>query len=111
MKCWVQYDPGPPAPTTLPKVALTIDELGAGPLDLLAMSATADTPQLSELEQRILYHAYQAGHLPPGARAPQVRFDGALDRAKNISVPDLMTIADIASLRPWTSSGSLRAGI
>jgi PKD domain len=92
VKCWVQYDPGPPAPATLPEVALTLDELGAGPLDLLAMSATADTPQLSELEQRILYLAYQVGHLPPGARAPQVRFDGPLDRAKDISVPDLMTV-------------------
>jgi hypothetical protein len=90
VKAWVQYDPGPPEPPTPPAVEVTLADLGVGPLDLLAMSTTADTAQTSELEQRVLYQAYRANLLPPGAGTPQVTFNGVLNRTQEASVPDLL---------------------
>jgi hypothetical protein len=86
VKCWVQSGSGSSAQT----LEISLDQIGAGSLDLLAMAGSADKAQLSELEQRVLYQA--SGQLTPGAPTPQVQFSGALDRSNDITVPDLLVL-------------------
>lgn len=76
VRCQVQYQDAGGNPQS---VTIALSDLNAGPLDLLAMSTTAQTPQKSELENRILYFAalsagateaqivYAATGLPPGS--------------------------------------------
>jgi hypothetical protein len=77
VRCQVQYQSGGATQTT----TVSLRDLNVGPLDVLAMSDSAEVPQKSELESRIVYAAappasaqnlqiiFQTGTLPPGSLA------------------------------------------
>lgn len=72
------------------RISVQLDQLGISPLDLLAMSATADTPQAGELELRIVLSA----GLPGGASNPKADFElNQPADAGFISYPDTLFAA------------------
>jgi hypothetical protein len=80
---------------------IALQDLSIGPLDLLAMSDAAETPQRSEIESRIVF----AAHLPAGAQDAQIVFDTAGLPAGSLGFPDVLFIAQtlramIGSARP-----------
>jgi hypothetical protein len=80
---------------------VALRDLSIGPLDLLAMSDAAETPQRSEIESRILF----AAHLPAGAQDAQIVFDTAGLPAGSLGFADVLFIAQtlralIGSARP-----------
>lgn len=77
--------------------SITLRDLNIGPLDCLAISGSAEVPQQSELESRILL----AG-APAGANSPQIDYTAA---AGTIAFPDFFFLA--ASLQSLI--GSARA--
>lgn len=83
------------------RVPVTLAQLDIGPLDLLAMSQTADLAQAGELEQRILLAA-----VPAGASRGRIDFQlAAADDAGFVSFPDVLfaarTLRDlVGSARP-----------
>ena len=66
VRCLVQYQNGGANQTA----TVSLRDLNVGPLDLLAMSDSAEVPQRSELESRILYDAA----VPAGAQNVQIVF-------------------------------------
>jgi len=83
VECSVNYTSGG-APVIK---AVKLTDLGAGPLDVLAMANASAQPGHSELEQRILY----AADLPAGTSDAAIVFASGV--AANISFPDLLTTA------------------
>jgi hypothetical protein len=86
VRCQVQYKDsgGNPQSTT---VALL--DLKVGPLDFLALSDAAETPQRSELENRILF----AAPLPAGATELSIVFDAAGLPSGSLLFPDVLYLA------------------
>jgi hypothetical protein len=70
-------------------VTVTLSDLGAGPLDLLALASASTQPQSSELESRIIYAA------SPPADATGITISYALTGQPpgSIGFPDLLTAA------------------
>ena len=83
VNCHVQHTSGGTATST----PVSLRDLGAGPLDVLAMAMAGDQPGDSELEQRILY----AADLPAGTADPTIVF--ANPPAGSVSFLDLLTEA------------------
>jgi hypothetical protein len=76
---------------TLP-VAVTLDELGVTPLDVLALADAATTPQESELEQRVRYVAL--GKLPAQTTAVEIVFARQAGwAADELGFPELLAVA------------------
>ncbi len=83
--CSVTYDLAGTAHTS----AVHLSDLDMGPLDCLSMADSADVPQQSELEARILQFA-----VPTTATSPQIDYTAP---ANNIAFPDFFFL--IASLQ------------
>lgn len=83
--CTVQYDQGSAAQTSI----VHLSDLDIGPLDCLSMADSAEVPQQSELEARILHFA-----VPPTATSPQIDYTVP---AGNIAFPDFFFL--VASLQ------------
>jgi hypothetical protein len=100
VRCQVRYrDTGGSPHTTMVSLA----DLQIGPLDLLAMSDAAQTPQRSEIDRRILY----AAALPAGAEQVQIVFDTSGLPAGSIAFPDALYLAQtlrtlVGAARPLT---------
>jgi hypothetical protein len=82
--CTVQYDLGGTTHTT----TVRLSDLDIGPLDCLAMADSAEVPQQSELEARILQFA-----APSGATSPQIDYTAD----SSLAFPDFFFL--IASLQ------------
>lgn len=98
VRCQVTYEDSGGNPGSL---VLPLSGLQIGPLDLLALSNTGQTPQRSELENRIIY----AAPVPAGAQQLQIVFDTTGLPAGSIGFPDALYLAQ--TLR--TFMGSCRA--
>jgi hypothetical protein len=75
---------GPPS-----SAIVTLRDLDVGPLDLLALADAGSTPQRSELEERIRYHAA----LAPADEAISITYDPASLPAGSITFPDALVAA------------------
>jgi hypothetical protein len=98
VRCRVTYED---AQGHAQSATVALRDLSIGPLDLLAMSDAAETPQRSEMESRILF----AAKLPAGARQEQIVFDADGLPAGSLLFPDVLFIAQtlrtcIGSSRP-----------
>ena len=79
----VTYTDGSAAPVT---AIVRLSDLGAGPLDVLAMSRIDTQAQRSELDARLIYHA-----VPAGATDVQVSYPAAT--VPGVGVADLLSVA------------------
>jgi hypothetical protein len=70
-------------------VPIQLSTLGVGPLDCIAMSDTADIPQRSEVEQRVLF----AAAIPPGADGALINYHPAGAPPGSIAFPDFFFLA------------------
>jgi hypothetical protein len=86
VRCQVQYQDSGGNPQS---TVVALSDLKVGPLDLIAMSDAAQTPQRSELENRILYLA----SLPAGAQNAQIVFDAAGLPPGSLLFPDVLYLA------------------
>jgi hypothetical protein len=82
VRCRVGWTAGAAAQS----VTVSLADLGAGPLDVIAMADAADRPQKSELESRILYKAAP----PTGATALTITYDTAGLPPGSLRFPDVM---------------------
>ncbi|GGA41855.1 hypothetical protein [Dyella nitratireducens] len=98
VRCQVTYKDSGGNPGSL---VLALSDLKVGPLDVLALSNAAQTPQRSELENRIIY----AAPVPAGAQQLQIVFDTTGLPAGSTGFPDVLYLAQ--TLR--TFIGSCRA--
>ena len=98
VRCQVQYQDAGGNPQTM---VVALSDLKIGPLDFLAMSDAAETPQRSELENRILF----AAPLPAGAENAKIVFDAAGLPEGSLLFPDVLYVAQ--TLRKFI--GSCRA--
>ncbi len=86
VRCQVTYlDSTGAAHTT----TVSLADLKVGPLDLLAMSNAPQTPERSEIENRVLY----AAALPAGAQQPQIVFAAASLAPGSLLFPDVRYLA------------------
>jgi hypothetical protein len=85
VRCQVKYQDvsGPQTKT------IALADLDVGPLDVLALADAAETPQSSELEQRIVY----AATLPATAKNPQIAFQSSMLPAGSLLFPDVLYLA------------------
>ena len=67
---------------------VTLGDLGAGPLDLLALASASTQPQSSELESRIIHAAAP----PAGASGITISYSLAGQPPGSIGFPDLLTV-------------------
>jgi PKD repeat protein len=81
--CTVSYTSG----GNTASATITLEDLGAGPLDVLALANAGPDPAYSELAQRILYQA----DLPAGTTDAAIAF--AAPGAGAVSFPDVVTAA------------------
>ena len=95
VRCQVQYQNGGVAQTN----SVSLRDLNVGPLDVLAMSDSAEVPQKSELESRIVY----AGAVPPSAQNLQIIFQTSSLPAGSLAFPDVLYVAQ--KLRTLLGSG------
>jgi hypothetical protein len=85
VRCQVQYQNGGAHQTA----TVSLRDLNVGPLDLLAMSDSAEVPQKSELENRILYDAA----VPAGAQNVQIVFQITGLPPGSLAFPDVLYLA------------------
>jgi hypothetical protein len=86
VRCTVSYTaPG----GVVTYAAITLAQLAIGPLDFLALSETLQTPQRSELEERIRY----AAALAPAIDDITIAFDRAGLPADTVTFPEALTVA------------------
>jgi hypothetical protein len=85
VRCQVQYQNGGANQTA----TVSLRDLNVGPLDLLAMSDSAEVPQKSELENRILYDAA----VPAGAQNVQIVFQTTGLPPGSPAFPDVLYLA------------------
>jgi len=98
VRCQVQYqDSGSNAQTA----TIALSALEVGPLDLLYLSSAGQSPQRSELENRILY----AAALPAGSQNVQIVYQAGGLPAGSLLFPDVLYVAQ--TLR--TMIGATRA--
>ena len=95
VRCQVQYKDATNQPQT---AIVALKDLQVGPLDLIAMSETAQTPQQSELENRVML----AAALPAGATDPQIVFDATGLPTGSLLFPDVLYLA--LTLRKFVGS-------
>ncbi len=86
VRCQVQFEDSGGNPES---VTIALSDLKVGPLDFIAMSDAAETPQRSELENRILF----AAPLPTDAQNPMITFDAASLPAGSFLFPDVLYLA------------------
>jgi hypothetical protein len=85
VRCQVNYQNGGASQTT----TVSLRDLNVGPLDVLAMSDSAEVPQKSELESRILY----AAAAPASAQNVQIVFQTSTLPAGSLAFPDVLYLA------------------
>lgn len=85
VRCQVKYQNGGANQTA----AVSLRDLNVGPLDLLSMSGSAEVPQQSEIESRILYDAA----VPAGAQNVQIVFQTTALPPGTLAFPDVLYIA------------------
>ena len=85
------------------EASVALRDLDLGPLDVLALADTSDTPQKGELEARILYTATASAAVPAGATDLQINFAPASMGPDSLSFPDFFFLA--RSLRSLVSAG------
>src|SRR5207245_1223606 len=95
--CQVQYTSGGQATST----PVTLRDLNAGPLDVLAMALAGDQPGHSELEQRILY----AADLPAGVTDASIAFANPPAGSVSFLDPLAAVDGDLLALLPYGVPG------
>jgi len=83
--CQVQYTNAGVAQSA----SVSLGDLNIGPLDLLSLSDATESPQRTELENRILYQAA----VPAGATNIQIEYDTSTLPPGSIAFPDALYVA------------------
>ena len=99
VRCTVSWVHG----ATAGSAVVTLSDLRAGPLDVLALAGASTAPQRSELENRILYAATP----PSGAAGLTISYDTTALPVGSVGFPDLLTAVQalqdmLGAARPLT---------